>query len=90
MWWRHLCSRALFDEVAEDILKAIIHVKWRLIGYLGVDQTLIQGHGDLVGLLAERRSHAPDLVPVKVDGGDLRGITSVGDLVSLAVESPKR
>lgn len=67
MWWRHLYSRAFFDGVAEDVLKAIVHIKGRLIGYLGVDQTLVQGHGDLVGLLAERCSHAPAWPKIMVE-----------------------
>ena len=86
---RRSCSvfRCFFDEIGEDLIEAVVHVKGRLIGHLRIDHALVQGRGDLVGLLAQRRGHAPDLIPIEVDGGDLCGITAVGDLVSLAVES---
>ncbi len=77
----------LFDEVGEDLIEAVVHVTGRLIGHLRIDHALVQGRGNLVGLLAQRRGHAPDLIPIEVDGGDLRGITAVGDLVSFTVES---
>ena len=50
----HDCSgnRSLFNEVVEDLLKAVIHIERHFIGHLRIDQTPVQGHRDLVFLLS--------------------------------------
>ena len=39
----------------------------------------------LMAMLAERGGHAPDLIPVEVDGGHPLGVAAVAHLVALAV-----
>lgn len=87
MWFGKLCNCRLFNEVVEDLLKAVVDIKRSFVGHLGIDQALIQGHGDPVCLLAQRRGHAPDLVPVEVDGGDLGSVTPIRNLVALTIEA---
>lgn len=90
MWFGTLCHRRLFNEVVQDILKTVVHIEGSFVGHLGIDQTLIQGHGDLIGSLAQRPSHTPDLIPVKVDGDDLYRVTPIRNLVALAIEAESR
>jgi hypothetical protein len=56
------------DEVGQDGIEAVVHLKGEGVVHGGVDQALVQLGGYLVGLAAQLGGHAPDLVPVKVDG----------------------
>ena len=82
------CRTNLLHSYLADVYKRqVVDIKRSFVGHLGIDQALIQNHGDLVCLLAQRRVHAPDLIPVEVDGGDLGGVTPIRNLVALTIEA---
>ena len=74
------------DEVGQNGIEAVVHLKGEGEVHGGVDQALVQPGGHLVGLAAQLGGHAPDLVPVKVDGSYPFGVAAVAHLVALAVE----
>ena len=90
MRWVILLSVGLLgmslDVVTQDHIKAVIQIEGQLVVDLGVHQALVQLGGDLIGLLAEGRGHATDLIPIEVDRGHLLGIAAIGDLVPFSVE----
>ena len=79
--------RLPLDEVGQDHVEAVIHLKGESVVHRGVNHAPIQLGGHLAGPASQLSGHVPNLVPIKVDGSHPLGIATVAHLVALAVET---
>ena len=79
--------RLPLDEVRQDHVEAVVHLKGERVVHHSVHDALVQLGGHFVSLAAQLGSHPPDFIAVKVDGGHPLGVAAVAHLVALAVET---